>query len=854
MTRKSLFIANAMLIAALAAMGSHAAEDVAFLDEKDTTSINATTKSYWAYRKVARPAAPPVKNKAWVASPIDAFILAKVEAAGLTMAAPASKQALIRRAYYDLTGLPPTLKEVEVFVASKDPEAYVKILDTLLARPQYGEKWGRFWLDLVGYAETNGYERDGNKPEIHRYRDYVIGALNKDKPYNQFLMEQLAGDEMVPATADSITATGYMRLGVWDDEPADRALAKYNELDGIVSTTASVMLGASVGCARCHDHKKDPILQKDYYSLLAFFRNIRGYTKRGNVVQLPATNPNRAKELQEQVQKIEALYVSKNPAAKAAATPGTQHLVKDARQGGEEWLYYIGRRAQKNWNKATFKPKGWRKGQSGFGKGNPPGSKTKTKWDQPLILLHKTFNLTSVPAGLRLHVHHDENVEVVINGKRVFAENGYLSAYKTVSLPNPKSYLKVGANTIAVQCKQTSGGQYVDVGLEIGGATIGDLLIADGRKTLGETTYNQYIAAKTEMKTMRTTKAVNALAISEHGTNAPATHILKRGLPAVPLGEVQPGYLTVLGEAAPTIPAPKPGAKTTGRRMVLAQWIGSKQNKMTARVMANRIWQMHFGRGIVPTPNDFGNLGMSPTHPALLTWLAAEFMAQDWSMKKMHKIIMTSNAYKMSSASSAAGQAKDPANNLFWRFNMRRFTAEEIRDSILATTGQLNLKMGGPSIFPPLPREVLATSSKPGSVWGRSSPEDAVRRSVYIKVKRSLRFTLLVAHDQADTDNSCAVRFTTTVPTQALTMINSKFLNDSAVKLAERAKAEGGATAAAQVGFILSLATQRKATPKEVTDGVTFLGNMKQNGLTDDQALQQFCLVALNLNEFIYLD
>jgi hypothetical protein len=640
MKTKTLFFANTMLVVILAALPSPAAEQFAALRKKSsasTTAINSRTRSYWAYRTVTRPRPPVVRNRKWVSSPIDAFLLSKIERAGLKPASPATKQVLIRRAYYDLLGLPPTMKEVQAFISDKDPKAYDKLLDTLLARPQYGEKWGRFWLDLVRYSETNGYERDSNKPNVHKYRDYVIRAFNQDKPYNQFLMEQLAGDEMTPATEDSITATGYMLLGVWDDDPADKLLSRFDELDGIVSTTSSVMLGMSVGCARCHDHKKDPILQKDYYTLLAFFNGLKGY--------------------------------------------------RSSRSG--------------------------------------------------------------------------------------------------VNLPDNKG---------------------------------------------------------------------KVLAVSENGTNPPATHILKRGLPAVRLAEVKPAFPTVLGYATPTKLAPAKSGRSSGRRLYLAQWIGSKKNKLTARVMANRLWQMHMGRGIVPTPNDFGNLGRPPTHPKLLDWLASEFMAQDWSMKKMHKIIMSSSAYRMSSQATKAGMAKDPANNLFWHFNMRRFTAEEIRDSILVATGELNLKMGGASVYPEQPREVMATSSKPGSAWGRSKPEDQIRRSIYIKSKRSLRFAFLESLDQADTDNSCAVRFTTTVPTQALTMINSKFLNDSAGKLAERAKKEAGPSPAKQVALMLTLVTQRKPTAKEIGAGVRFLAKMKQMNLNVDQALKQFGLIALNLNESVYID
>ena len=236
--------------------------------------ITAEDRAYWAYRPLKRPEPPKVKNTAWVRNPIDAFVLAKLEEKGLTPAPPADRVALCRRVYYDLTGLPPTPEQLDAFVSDKDPAAYEKLIDRLLESPHYGEKWGRHWLDLVRFAETHGYERDSPKPFAWRYRDYVIDAFNKDKPYDQFIREQIAGDELDTVTPETMTATGYYRLGIWDDEPADRLLAKYDVLDGIVSTTAQVFLGTTIGCARCHDHKKDPIPQRDYYRMLAFFRDV----------------------------------------------------------------------------------------------------------------------------------------------------------------------------------------------------------------------------------------------------------------------------------------------------------------------------------------------------------------------------------------------------------------------------------------------------------------------------------------------------------------------------------------------------------------------------------------------------
>jgi mono/diheme cytochrome c family protein len=652
--------------------------------KREGMEITAEDRAYWAYVPLRRPVPP-----AGSANPIDAFLLARLQAKGIRPAPPASRLALLRRATYDLTGLPPAAADVDAFVNDPAPDAYERLLDRLLASPQYGEKWGRHWLDLVRYAETNGYERDSDKPNAWRYRDYVIRSFNEDKPYDQFLREQLAGDEMEPASADAVIATGYFRLGLVDDEPADRDLAKYDGLDSIVSTTSQVMLGTTVGCARCHDHKKDPVPQADYYRMLAFFHGINVTARDG---------------------------------------PAAETVIARDEEG------------------------------------------------------HRQFDQKMKPL-------EDE-----------------LAALKK-SAPEDKAARQRRAD---VQKK-----------------------IDDLKK--------------------HPPKDEKALSVSESG-RVEDTYLLRRGNPRVPGEKVEPGFLRVLGFPDPDLSKAARG-KSSGRRTALAGWITSPANPLTSRVMANRLWQHHFGRGIVPTSNDFGKLGEMPSHPELLDWLAAELVARGWKLKELHRLLMTSAAYRRSSGDDAAALAKDPQNDLFWRFSMRRLTAEELRDSILAMNGTLNLKMGGPSIFPPLPREVLETSSTPKSAWGASSPEEAARRSVYIKVKRSILVPLLAGHDFADTDSSCAVRFATTVPTQALTLLNSAFMNEQAALFARKLAKETPGDAAAQIRQALRAVTQRPPSEREVRRGQTLIEDLqKKDGLAADRALAVFCLMTLNLNEFVYLD
>jgi hypothetical protein len=342
------------------------------------------------------------------------------------------------------------------------------------------------------------------------------------------------------------------------------------------------------------------------------------------------------------------------------------------------------------------------------------------------------------------------------------------------------------------------------------------------------------------------------MALEERGRQP--TKILLRGNPQAPGDEVQPGVPGVLDQEPPAKFPAREGA-TAGRRRALADWLTGPGSGATARALANRLWQFHFGRGIVPTPNDFGQLGEPPTHPELLDWLADQLRAGGWRLKRMHKIIMLSSAYRMSSQASAAALAADPANNLFWRFNPRRLTAEEVRDSILAVSGVLNLKAGGPSVYPPIPREVLAGQSVPGQGWGQSTPEEASRRSVYVHVKRSLLVPVLAHHDQADTDSSCPVRYTTTVPTQALGMLNGEFSQEQAALLAQRLQREHPADLPNQIRRAIRLTAARTPPESEITRDAAFVRDLQtKNNLTAEQALRQYCLLVLNTNEFVYVD
>ncbi len=690
--------------------------------------VDDQARRFWAFRPVERPAVPEVRDRAWVRNPIDAFVLAKLEAAGLRPAPPADKVALLRRVYYAVTGLPPTPAAVEAFLADDAPDAYEKVVDRLLGSRQYGEHWGRHWLDLVRYAETNSFERDGAKPFAWRYRDYVIRAFNKDLPYDRFVREQLAGDETAEPTADAVIATGYYRLGPWDDEPADRTLAYYDELDDVVATTGQVFLGLTVNCGRCHDHKIDPFPQRDYYRLLAFFHGIRRYGNGPDSLRPIVSEDERRRH--------EGLLTAHN--ARIADLDKQLAAIEDAvrplLQGGE---------------RDDFK--------------------------------HETNRLSIVQ-------------------KHVPAEVSRQTCDRYRALLRQREGLRKNPPRAGEQ----------------------------------------------------------ALCVAEEGPRARDTFVLRRGNPQNRGDRVEPGFPAVLtppGAADPTIPAPPPGARTSGRRRVLAEWIADPANPLTARVMVNRVWQYHFGRGIVRTSSNFGYQGAPPTHPELLDWLASEFSSGGWRLKPLHRLILTSSAFRMSGKDNPAAAAKDPENDLLGRFDLRRLTAEEVRDSVLAVSGNLNLARGeGPSVYPTIPREVLAGQSIPGNGWGKSAPQEAACRSVYVHVKRSLAVPILAVFDAADPDATCPVRFTTTQPTQALAMLNGEFANTQAALFAADLRRQAGPDPAAGVRLALWRVLQRPPTLAEVERGVRFLAEARdKDGLSAEGALGRFCLLALNLNEFVYL-
>lgn len=618
------------------------------LTSRPKGKITDEDRQWWSFRPIAHAVPPQVEDGAWSRNEIDRFVFAKLRSENLEPAPRATRAELIRRVSFDITGLPPSPEDIRAFVADPSPDAYERLVDRLLASPQYGEHWARHWLDLVRYAESDGYRIDDYRPNAWRYRDYVIRAMNEDKPYDRFVAEQLAGDEIAPDDLDARVATGYLRHWVYEYNNRDAVTQWTTILNDITDVTADVFMGLGVGCARCHDHKFDPILQKDYFRLQAFFAPI-----------LPRDDQKVAtaeqhREYEEKLKLWEEKTADLRSQIAAIEAPHKQRAAEDAIN--------------------KFPP--------------------------------ETQALIRKPIAERAPYEHQ------------IAE----LAYRQVLYEFNRLINKMRG--------------------------------ADKEKLVG--LYKQLSAFDKD----KPAPLPVAFSASDVGPVAPPVTIPKRPKES----EIQPGFLTLLDEKPAVIPA---GLKnSTGRRKALADWLTNPENPLTSRVMVNRVWQYHFGRGLVGTSSDFGKIGDQPTHPELLDWMARRFVRDGWRLKSLHRLILLSSTYQQSVGHPKAAEykLKDPENKLMWRGNTRRLSAEQIRDAVLAATGELKLDApGGPSVD-----------------WAQP------RRSIYTKVVRNTRDPLLDVFDAPEGFSSMSQRNTTTTPTQSLLMINSNWSLQRAKAFAQR--------------------------------------------------------------------
>jgi hypothetical protein len=661
--------------------------------------------THWAFVKMGHPEPPPAHDSGWVRNPIDQFILARLEKEGLHPAGEAPREVLIRRAYLDVTGLPPTPAEVDAFVGDASSDAFEKVVDRLLASPHYGERWARHWLDLARYAESEGFKSDETRPNAWRYRDYVIKSLNDDKPYNRFVKEQIAGDEMWPGDVDALVATGFNRH--YPDESNARELFQRRQqiLDDITDTVGAVFTGLTVACARCHDHKYDPIPQADYYRLQAFFANTRAAD---DLVLLP---PDSAAEYREKLAAWEEKTRTIRDEMAAIEEPHRKAIIKEYVDKYPDEIRAI-----------LVKP---------------VGERSPLDWQ------------VCWKAGMYLE-------------------------------PSSPQYL---APTSAIVGR----------------------LKGDSKKR-----WEELKAELEKFAALRPADPPRGSGVVETRREAPKTFLLKHGIYDAFGQEVEPAFLSAVMPAAAVV-VPPSDVTTSGRRTALANWLVSPDNPLAARVMVNRVWQYHFGQGIVRTSSDFGVQGDRPSHPELLDWLADEFVREGWSMKKLHRMILTSSTYRQSSIGDDAARRADPDGRLLSHFPRHRLEGEVIRDSALAVAGLLNLKAGGPSVFPELPP---GTPTHGGWNVTRDASERS-RRSIYIFVRRNLRYPMFEAFDMPDTHESCPRRYNTTTASQALTLLNDKLSLQWAQALAGRVLAAAGNGREAQIDAAYRLAFGRHVSGDE---------------------------------------
>jgi Protein of unknown function (DUF1553)/Protein of unknown function (DUF1549) len=698
-------------------------------------AVTAEERAHWAFVPPSRSALPTLKHASWCRNPIDAFILASLEEIELRPAAEAERETLLRRLSFDLTGLPPTPAALDAFLGDTRPDAYDRLVDRLLASPLYGQRWAQHWLDLARYADTDGFEFDQARPDAWRYRDWVVAALNADMPYDVFMRLQLAGDEIAPGDPEATVATGFNRCYPDMVDLNDQGLRRQNALNDITETTGLVFLGLTFGCARCHDHKADPIPQVDYFRLQAFFTPARfrddlpivDASLRAEYDHQRTAWDARASEIYDALLRIEE-------PVRRSLTPGTPSGVDD-----------------------------------------------------------ETAAAFAKPAGERSARDVQLLTDAWMKDKRI-------KPATWASRLGPKS----------------------------------------------ATRHNDLISMLERLKTEEP-KLPQARGLDEEGGAPPPTFVLRRGEYGQRGAVVAPGFPTVLRpESSPAEVAVAPMPRSSGRRRALADWLARPDHPLSARVVVNRLWQHHFGRGLVSTPSDFGTAGEPPSHPELLDWLACELVARNWQLKDLHRLMVTSAAYRQSSVAGAVALKVDPENELLSRFRRVRLDGEAIRDALLAISGRLSASAGGPPVFPALPAELTKLSGK-GPAWPVSErAEQRDRRSLYVFVRRNLRYPFFEAFDRPDTNASCPRRSATTIAPQALTLLNSALANEAASSLADRVAREAGPDVDARIRAVFRLAYGRAPRAEESRLGRDFL--------TRDPSLAHFCLAIVNANEFVYLD
>jgi hypothetical protein len=891
---------------------------------------------WWSLRPLTAPVPPVLQGHraaAWVQSPIDAFVLAKLQARGLSPAPPADRVTLIRRVTFDLLGVPPTPGEIDRFLADRATNAYARLVDRLLADPRYGERWGRHWLDVARFGESHGFERDQFRPNAWRYRDYVIGAFNQDKPYARFILEQIAGDVLTPHTQDGIVATGFLVAGPWDEvgetqvNNVMKARVREEEREDMVGTVCQTFLGLTVNCARCHDHKFDPISQRDYYRVRSALDGVSHGDRSLLTPEEQQAHDAKAADLRQRISTLQeergrldqtarARLTARSPNAAAAlaapipmaqwtfeqdasdllgALPGT--LIGGARIAGgrllldgksafmhtarlprtlraktlEAWVVLPDREQRGGAALSVQTPGGGEFDAIVFGEREPG------KWAAGSEFFHRTRDLTlsaASPGGPSSSVHAASGKEDAVAGTLlhvaiVYRADSSIAVYRD-GQPYAAPYTPTGEG--AALRTFPAGGAEVLIGLRHEGAANGllhgeveearlyDRALTDvevaasfraGVSLFSPETLRQAMTSAERRRLDAQAVELQRLERSLQALEQPLlTYAASTAQPEVtrllPRGDVEhPGEIVAAaGLSCLRSPSPDlglaPDAPEGLRRLKLAAWIADPANPLTARVLVNRVWHYHFGRGIVGTPNDFGFNGERPTQPELLDWLASVFLRGGGRLKPLQRLILLSSTYRQSARFDPDGAARDAEDRLLWRFPPRRLEGEAVRDAMLCVSGLLNPRRGGPSFQP---FTVVIDNSHFYHQFDSPDPEYN-RRTVYRAGVNSAKNALLEALDCPDPSTKTPRRDVTTTPLQALELMNNTFVLRQAHGFAAKLEREGGPSLPGRIILAYRLAFGRRPSPEEAVRAEDFVRA---------QGLENLCWALLNANEFLYL-
>ena len=728
------------------------------------TVVPDSARQYWAFKL---PEKQPLPDIASFDHPIDQFLEQKRAEVEVIAAQKADRLTLLRRAYLDLIGLPPSAEETEEFLADTASNAWERLIEKLLASPQYGERWGRHWLDVARYADSDGYEQDVDRANAWRYRDYVVNAFNDDKPFDQFIVEQIAGDELDETNHQTRIATGFLRAGPRVNfREKDNPERRWDYLDDVLETVGRGVLGMTIQCARCHDHKFDPILQKDYYSLTSA---IFGYVE----TDWPMLPDEQALEYLDKTQELDSRVAAVREQIREIEQPYLTELKIE---------------------------------------------RIRNEFPQDVL-------------------------DAVLTAEEERTDGQQLLAAQVLTIGVARDRVNAAMSELDKTRREVLQKRIQDIEVDRPEEPAMIEIVTDGDYRYTPDRAGDNVLGCPECR-IKMDKPGNFLHRGSERYEVPPANFLVRGDPFSLGPEMEPAFLTVATYGSPLKEIPRPNGRTSGRRLALANWIVSEDNPLTARVWVNRVWHHHFGRGIVASLDNFGVVGDRPTHPELLDWLALEFMGNDWSTKDLHRLIMTSEAYQMASSFvNEQNSLADLENHFMWRYRPQRLEAEAVRDVILATSGGIDLKVGGKPIFPYIPQEILDTAVLFGRWDNQVDGPEVWRRSLYVYRRRTLSFPFFETFDLPDQNQTINTRNTSTVAPQALTLMNNPFILGQAELFSETIEEKVPYNVDQQVEMVYQTALTRPPTQEEAEVG---------RQLVELGSLDDLTHVVFNLSEFLY--